>query len=153
MLQKNRYRSLAVFVIAVLTIAFLIGWLTAPGDWYEELAKPSFNPPNWIFGPVWTGLYLLIAVAGWRLWCRAPASSAMRLWFAQMGLNWLWSPTFFGLQAPTLALIIILILVTTIIVFIVSSRRIDTTSSLLFVPYLAWVAFAALLNAAIVVLN
>ena len=153
MMQKNRYRSLAVFIIAVLTTGLLIGWLTAPGDWYEGLAKPSFNLPNWIFGPVWTGLYLLIAVAGWRLWSRAPASSAMRLWFAQMGLNWLWSPTFFGLQAPTLALIIILILVTTIIVFIVSSRRIDTTSSLLFVPYLAWVAFAALLNAAIVVLN
>ena len=153
MMQKNRYRSLAVFIVAVLTTSLLIGWLTAPGDWYEGLAKPSFNSPNWIFGPVWTGLYLLIAVAGWRLWSRAPASLAIRLWFAQMGLNWLWSPTFFGLQAPTLALIIILVLVTTIIDFIVSSRRIDTTSSLLFVPYLALVAFAALLNAAIVVLN
>ena len=152
MMQKNRYWVLAVFVITVLTTGLLVGWLTPPDDWYEGLAKPSFIPPNWIFGPVWTGFYLLIAVAGWRLWCRAPASSAMRLWFAQMGLNWLWSPTFFGLQAPTLASDN-LVLMTTIIVFIVSSRRIDTTSSLLFVPYLAWVAFAALLNAAIVVLN
>ena len=109
MMQKNRYWVLAVFVIAVLATGLLVKWLTAPDDWYEGLAKPSFNPPNWIFGPVWTGLYLPIAVAGWRLWCRAPASSAMRLWFAQMGLNWLWSPTFFGLQAPTFALIIILV--------------------------------------------
>ena len=145
--------SLAVFVVAVVGIGLAIGFLTQPGEWYDSLAKPAFNPPNWLFGPVWTILYILIAVAGWRIWRAAPKSPAMKLWFAQMALNWLWSPAFFGAEMPWLALAIIFALLGVIIAFIVRAWRHDRPAAWLFVPYAAWVAFATALNGSIAVMN
>lgn len=153
MLGNHGRLSLLLFIGAVLGVGLFIGWMTPPGEWYERLAKPFFNPPNWIFGPVWTGLYIVIGVVGWRLWHKASDSVTMKLWFAQMGLNWLWSPTFFGLQAPGLALVVIVGLLVAIAAFILAARRIDPLSAWLFVPYLLWVGFATMLNLAIVVLN
>jgi tryptophan-rich sensory protein len=145
--------SLALFLALVLGGGLAIGFLTAPGEWYAQLAKPSFNPPNWVFGPAWTTLYILIAIAGWRVWHRDRAGWPMRLWWAQLALNFLWSPVFFTAHQIGLALAIILVLLVAIVGFIVTTWRADRIAAWLFVPYAAWVAFASALNAAIFASN
>ena len=141
------------FLILVLGGGLLIGANNVPGEWYQSLAKPAFNPPNWIFAPVWSLLYVLIAVVGARTWLSRRRSMAMRLWYAQLVLNFAWSPIFFGLQDPAAALIVILGLLVAVVGFIAAAWREDRTAALLFLPYLAWVAFATALNGAIVALN
>jgi len=145
--------ALVVFVVAVVVGGGAIGAATAPGDWFAGLVKPPFNPPNWVFGPVWTLLYLAIAVAGWRCWRHDRAGVAMKIWYAQMLVNFSWSPVFFVAHRIDLALGIILVLLGTIAAFIAVSWRRDRLSALLFVPYAAWVSFAALLNASFLYLN
>lgn len=141
------------FLALVLGGGVLIGTMTAPGAWYATLSKPVFNPPNWIFAPVWTVLYLLIAWVGWRQFEVDKSSVAMKLWWVQMGLNFLWSPVFFALQMPWLALLIILSLLIVIVAFIQKVRRSDRIAMLAFLPYSAWVAFASALNLWIAILN
>ena len=152
-LTPAKWIALVLFVLFVFGGGTLIGISIPPGDWYAGLAKPPFNPPNWIFGPVWSVLYLLIAFAGWRVWCRNPAGLPMQVWFAQMALNFLWTPAFFGLQRAGLALVVILAMLLLIIWFIRLNWWRDRISALAFLPYAAWVAFASLLNASIVWLN
>jgi tryptophan-rich sensory protein len=142
-----------LFVAAVVAIGSTIGLLNIPGDWYQSLQKPWFNPPNWVFGPAWTVLYGLVGLAGARTWLSDRHSRRMTLWWAQMLLNFLWSPAFFGLQNPTLALIVILPLLVSILLFILLSWRRDRAAALLFMPYLLWVAYATALNGSIVYLN
>lgn len=149
----NRYAALLGFIVLVLGGGTLIGFLTLPGEWYAGLAKPFFNPPNWIFGPVWSVLYVLIAIAGWRVWLSALQGVAMRVWIAQLVLNFLWSPTFFGLQQTGLALLVILALLGAILGFMATARKSDQVAAWPFAPYAAWVAFATLLNASIWWLN
>ena len=144
---------LVIFLVVVVGVGLLIGSQSIPGEWYQALTKPPFNPPNWIFAPVWTVLYIMIAVAGWRIHMVDPKSAAMKIWYAQMVVNWLWSPTWFIGHQLWLALAIILVLLALIIAFIVKAARLDTTATCLFVPYLAWVAFATALNASIAFLN
>lgn len=151
--MSNKPLVYLAFLILVLGGGLLIGANNVPGDWYQSLAKPSFNPPNWLFAPVWSVLYVVIAVVGARIWLSLRRSMAMRLWYAQLVLNFAWSPIFFGLQDPTSALIVILGLLVTVGGFIFASWRQDRTAALLFLPYLAWVAFATALNGAIVALN
>jgi tryptophan-rich sensory protein len=98
-------------------------------------------------------LYVLIAVAGWRVFEREPGSAAMAVWAVALALNFLWSPVFFGAQRPEAALAVVAMLLAATVVFIALAWRIDATAALLFVPYAAWVAFATLLNAAVVRLN
>ena len=131
----------------------LIGAGNTPDGWYEALAKPWFNPPNWIFGPVWTVLYIMIAVAGWRTFRRDGATAAKAAWIAQLVFNFSWSPSFFTLHAIGLALAASLAMLAAIVFFIALTWRPDRTSALLFVPYAAWVAFATLLTASIFWLN
>ena len=131
----------------------LIGYATLPGAWYASLIKPPFNPPNWVFAPAWTILYVLIAVAGWRIWLREPAGAAMKIWVVQLVLNFCWSPTFFGAKLMGPALLVILALLATIVLFIAKVWNRDRASGWLFVPYAAWVAFATLLNASLLLLN
>lgn len=150
--MKNRI-ALPLFLLLSVGGGLLIGTLTLPGAWYADLAKPSFNPPNWLFGPVWTVLYVLIAVAGWRTWRAARNGLAMKLWWAQMALNFLWSPTFFGAQQIAPAAVVIFLMLVTILAFIATTWRSDRVSSALFVPYALWVAFAAVLNTSIAILN
>lgn len=145
--------ALALFIALVLGGGLTIGYLTAPGEWYAQLNKPPFNPPNWIFGPVWTTIYVLIAIAGWRIWQKNKSSLAMKLWWAQLALNFLWSPAFFAMQQIGLALAIILPLLAVILAFIATSRKIDNIAALLFIPYAAWVSFASVLNVSILLLN
>ncbi len=142
-----------LFVVLVLGCGLLIGINNVPGEWYQSLVKPSFNPPNWIFAPVWSILYVIIGFVGARTFMDHRQSAAMRLWVAQMIFNFAWSPLFFGAHEIALALIVIIALLISISAFIVASRRQDYLSAVLFVPYLAWVAFATLLNTSIFLMN
>ena len=113
-----RNLRLALFVVLVVGAGFATGLLNPPGSWYAALAKPWFNPPNWVFAPVWSIVYLLVAIAGWRTWERDRNSRAMTLWWAQMALNFLWSPIFFTAHRPAVALAVILMLLVAILAFI-----------------------------------
>jgi tryptophan-rich sensory protein len=145
--------TLAVFLALVLGVGGLVGTQSVPGAWYEGLAKPPLNPPNWVFGPVWFALYVMIAVAGWRIWMVAPRSRAMTLWGVQMLLNWAWSPVWFLAQQPWAAFVILVGMWLAIAGFILSARRHDNIAPWLFVPYIAWVSFAGYLNLSIALLN
>lgn len=145
--------TLGIFLVVVIGVGALIGTQSVPGAWYESLEKPPFNPPNWIFGPVWFALYAMIAVAGWRIWSIDPRSATMKVWFAQMALNWVWSPVWFIGQMLWPAFAIIIAILALIVAFIVLARRQDALASWLFVPYAAWVSFATLLNLSIAILN
>jgi tryptophan-rich sensory protein len=144
----------AAFIIGVVVIGGGIGVLTLPGEWYAGLQKPWFTPPNWVFGPMWTTLYVLIGWVGARKWLHGGATN---LWWAQMALNFLWSPVFFGLEQPLAALLVIIAMWALIVAFVLREWRPeplgDRLSAVLFLPYLAWVSLATALNAAIVVLN
>lgn len=144
---------MVIFLVVTVGGGLAVGYLARPGAWYAGLRKPAFNPPNRAFGPVWTILYVLIAVAGWRVYAAAGGEAALIVWIVALALNFLWSPIFFGLRRPTVALAIVIGLLATIIVFIVVSWPIDLAAALLFLPYFAWVAFATILNAAVVRLN
>ncbi len=150
--------GLAAFLLLCFGVSGLGGaiTLTSVGSWYQELNKPAFNPPDWIFGPVWTGLYLFMAIAGWRVWRRvgwAGGRWPLGLFALQLALNLAWSGLFFGLQWIGGALVEILCLEAAILLTAGAFWRIDRPAGALFLPYAAWVAFAALLNAALWQLN
>lgn len=154
--MKNRATevgTLVLFLALVLSGGLIIGFVTAPGAWYATLSKPPFNPPSWIFTPVWTALYIMIGIAGWQVWRKGRHGAPMNLWWTQLALNFAWSPTFFLGNRIDVALGIIVLLLITIIGFIIVAWRQDRVASLLFVPYAAWVTFASVLNGAIWLLN
>ncbi len=148
-------RSLVVFILLVVVVAGL-GAFYGPDAWYAALSKPSWNPPGWLFGPVWSVLYLGIAVAGWRLWESergVTRTVCLWLWATQMLLNGLWTPLFFGLHQPLWALIDILALVAVVAASFGWFRQRSVLAAWLFAPYLAWLLFATALNAAMVMRN
>lgn len=147
------YLKLAVFIGSIMLIGFAIGMSSNPKATYANLIKPPFAPPAWVFGPVWSALYIMIATAGWRLHERDPGGLDMGVWWAQMALNFLWTPVFFMVALKGIALAVILVLLALVTVLIARLWRRDRTAALLLVPYAVWVAFAALLNAEIVRLN
>jgi len=152
------YTALAVFVALCACVSALGGWVTAGsvGNWYAALQKPSFNPPNWLFAPVWTALYLMIAVAGWRAWRKSTGQqrrAALTVYGVQLGLNLSWSFVFFGAHEVGGALANIAALLAAIAVNAVLFWRIDRAAGALLLPYAAWVSFATLLNAALWRLN
>jgi tryptophan-rich sensory protein len=145
-IRRPGFPSLILFS-ALVTLAASAGILFEPGAWYQQLSKPSWNPPNWVFGPVWSALYLAIAVAGWLVWRRMGRMViALHFWLAQLVLNWMWSFFFFGLHRPDLAFIDITLLLLAIVGFIGTARKPSVGAALLFVPYAAWVGFAGVLN-------
>jgi tryptophan-rich sensory protein len=145
----GRLPSLLLFTSLVALVA-AFGAQFEPGAWYSQLQKPDWNPPNWVFGPVWTLLYIGIAVAGWLVWRETRrVQPALQLWGLQLFANGLWSWFFFGLHQPGIALADISVLFCLIVSFIIVSRRYSVAASWLFVPYAIWVGFAASLNASI----
>jgi len=131
---------------------------TAIPTWYRTLEKPEWNPPPWIFGPVWTALYALMGTAAWLVWRTDRPTShrsrqALAVYAAQLGLNALWSPVFFGAKRIDLALAIITSMLVLITATIQRFYRVRPLASLLLIPYLAWTAFATALNAAIYLRN
>lgn len=150
--------ALLGFVALCLAVAAIGGAVTATsvGTWYAGLAKPSFNPPNWLFGPVWTALYLMMAFAAWRVWRAkgiAGARAALAAWALQLALNLAWSFLFFGGRMIGAALAEIVLLLLTILATALLFWRIDRLAGVLLAPYAAWVGFATLLNAALWRLN
>lgn len=148
-----KWGTLAAFLVVTMGLGALMGTATAPGQWYASLERPFFAPPNWVFGPVWTILYAMIAIAGWRTWMRGYKGLAMQIWFLQFAANLTWSPAFFGFNQMGLALLIIAVMIVLTVIFIRLTWRPDRTASLLMTPYLAWISFASLLNAAFWWLN
>jgi tryptophan-rich sensory protein len=150
---------LLLCLLLCLGIGFTAGIVTQPEipTWYASLAKPAWTPPRAAFPIVWTLLYILMAVALWRLWDRHEASPARRealvFFFVQLALNAAWSPVFFALHATTVALGIIIALVVAIIGAVVTAGRVDRGAAYLLLPYLVWAAYATTLNAGIVAMN
>jgi len=151
-------RSVAVLVI-FLEVAFAaaaIGAAFPPGDWYAGLVKPSWNPPSWLFAPVWTALYVMMAVAAWLVWRQGSAPAvrgALAAWAVQLALNAAWSWLFFGLHRPGFAFAELVVLWLAILVTVVLARRVAPLAGALLLPYLAWVSFAGVLNVTLWRLN
>lgn len=144
--------SLIVFLI-VTGAAAATGALFMPGEWYKALAKPWWTPPDWLFGPAWTVLYVMIAVGGWLVWRETGLGVVIAIWVAQLVLNAAWSWVMFGLHRIDLALIDAGLMLISIVAFMLAAWPVSQTAALLFVPYLAWVSFATALNFAILRLN
>jgi tryptophan-rich sensory protein len=159
MRRRAGYRDvtgLIAFLAVCLGVMALGGALTATTvrTWYQTLEKPGFAPPDWIFGPVWTSLYIMIAVAGWLVWRRTGVRGpALALFAVQLALNLGWTMLFFGMTWIGAALLEIVILWIMIAAATRTFFSISKTAGLLFLPYLLWVAYAALLNGAIWVMN
>ena len=170
MTRTRDYAGLAVFIAINVAISALGGWATAAsvGTWYQALEKPAFNPPDWIFAPVWSALYLMIAIAGWRVWRRGAGEArsgegasgarrevrlALMAYAVQLALNLSWSFVFFGARLIGPALAVIFALLSAILANAFLFWRIDRAAGALLVPYAAWVSFAAVLNAALWRLN
>ncbi len=156
----NKYVKIAQFVSLCLIVGWLSSYATESNNdvWYPTLEKPSFNPPSWVFGPVWTILYIMMGIAAGIIWSkidtqRETVKNALMFFGIQLALNALWSILFFGLKNPLLALIEIIILWLLIYETYIKFSKIDKTSGYLLIPYLLWVAFAFALNASIWWLN
>jgi tryptophan-rich sensory protein len=142
------------FLVAVAVVAGLGGLASASAPaTYQGLEKPFFAPPSWLFGPVWTALYVAIAVAGWLVWRSRGWDGALTLWAVQLLLNLGWTPLFFGAEEYGWALVEITVLWGAVTATVVAFARRSRPAALLLLPYLAWVSFAAALNAAIWWLN
>lgn len=140
---------LFVFLAFTLMVGFAGGQVTAPNipTWYAGLVKPSFNPPSWVFAPVWTALYALMAVSAWLVWRRAGfRTGALLLWAVQLGLNFGWSFLFFGAHLPLAALAELIVMWVAIMATLIAFGRIEKLAGWLMIPYLAWVSFAGVLN-------
>ncbi len=154
---RRLWPALAGFIGAAFVAGAIGSWATIENvrAWYPGLVKPAWNPPGWVFAPVWTTLYVLMGVAAGRSW-RADGPGARlltRLYFVQLALNALWSVLFFALKKPGWALIDIALLWLLLVRLQAGLWRADRTAGALWLPYLLWVTFAAALNAAIVRLN
>lgn len=161
--HKEQFMSAKFKIPVSITVCLLIGFLSgistadSISGWYTTLEKPFFNPPNWIFGPVWTALYTLMGIAVGLIWNSQASQDQKKkgliLFGCQLATNGLWSILFFGIQSPLLAFIDIIVLLLLIILTIKAFKPISKTASWLLYPYLAWVSFATLLNLSIIVLN
>ena len=156
-MQKSIKIVLVVLVCA--SIGFLSGMVTRDSitTWYPTLVKPIFNPPNWIFAPVWTSLYIMMGIAAGLVWASNSEENtikkALGFFAIQFGLNALWSYLFFGLHNPLLALVEIVLLWLMILETYNQFKKIDKAAGFLLIPYLTWVSFATILNANIWWLN
>ncbi len=141
-----------IFLLACFA-AGATGGLFPPGKWYEDLNKPTWTPPNWLFPVAWTTLYLLMAGAGARVAVSPDNGVAMALWALQIGLNALWTPVFFGLRRIRLGLLVLVALWLAVFFGMIALWRVDWLAGLMFVPYLAWVSVAGALNLSVMRLN
>lgn len=144
--------TFAIFLLACLA-AGATGMLFQPGAWYAGLDKPSFTPPNWLFPVAWNTLYVLMALAAARVAGLPGAGLALALFAAQIALNTLWTPTFFGAHRMGLALLVLVVLWLVVAAMLVAFWRLDTWAGVMILPYLAWLTLAGALNAALWRLN
>ena len=151
----RNYLVLAAFVVGCLAIGSLGGFVTMKPvlEWYPTLAKPTWTPPSWVFGPVWTVLYIMIAVAGWLVFEKEGFRQALIVWVISLQINAAWSVLMFKEHQIALAAANIVALLVSIVIFISLTWKTNRLASLLFVPYLVWVSYATALNIAIWQLN
>ncbi|MDD3145024.1 MAG: tryptophan-rich sensory protein [Candidatus Gracilibacteria bacterium] len=154
----NKYTKILISIGLPLLIGLISSYFTLNSieSWYMTLNKPFFNPPNWIFGPVWTFLYILIGISFYLVWNKGFGKNENNLktiYFLQLFLNFLWSISFFYLENPLLGLINIIALWIVILYNIVLFYKVDKKSGFLLIPYLLWVSFASILNLYIYLLN
>jgi steroid 5-alpha reductase family enzyme/tryptophan-rich sensory protein len=149
------YPTLLLAIIICLAAGGIGGFFTTtgPGTWYASIVKPSFNPPSWVFGPVWTTLYLMMGVSLYLAMKKKVGKTALVVFATQLVLNALWSILFFGFESPRLALLCIALLWCSILACIILFYKKSRTAAYLLIPYLLWVSFASVLNAAIYLLN
>jgi benzodiazapine receptor len=151
--------KLVICIGACLAAGFIGSMFTTPAipTWYAGLVKPPFSPPNWVFGPVWTTLYVLMGIAAYIVWRKgtgtAQVRSGLTLFTIQLIFNLLWSVFFFGLRSPLAGVIIIVILLVLILLTMIRFFRVSILAGWLMVPYIVWVTFASALNIAVWVLN
>jgi tryptophan-rich sensory protein len=156
---KIKYWKLIVSVLIPLLASAVGGFFTSTSvsTWYVELNKPVFNPPNWVFGPVWTALYILMGISLYLVWSKGiktkKAKAAVTIFSIQLALNILWSVIFFGLKSPLFAFIEIVFLWSAILMTIIYFYRISKPAAYLLLPYILWVSFAAVLNCFLFILN
>jgi tryptophan-rich sensory protein len=150
-----RLRAVLVWLVflAIVFAVAAVGAQFSPGPWYAALDKPPWTPPNGVFAPVWTALYVMVATAGALVWLRPPRDLALALWTLQLALNALWSFLFFGLERPGLAALDIAALLVAILATTAAFWRVSRLAAVLMLPYAAWVAFATALNVEIWRLN
>ena len=154
-MTKNKYLSL-VLILLITFIASAIGGFTTAAfkePWYSEVILPSFNPPSWVFAPVWTTLYILMSVAIWRIWIKFFDLKILSIYFFHLLFNATWSIVFFGFHQIELALINLIIILIFIIVLMKIYLNKDKLSFFIMVPYFLWSSYALLLNTVIVILN
>ena len=142
--RRRVWPTILAFVLGTIAIGGVIGATNAPDEWYRALAKPAWNPPDWVFGPVWTVLYGMVGYAGYHAWRLGGALFAV--WIAQIVLNYLWTPLFFSARSLSLASVEIAVLLAAVLAFMALAWKRDRTSFWLFVPYVAWVGFASVLT-------
>jgi tryptophan-rich sensory protein len=156
--KYNEFFVLALFMMASAVAAFIASTFStnpAAMDWYLHLNKPNLTPPEWLFGPVWTVLYVLMAIAGWRIWHKRSDQVVYTLlfyYFAQLGFNALWALLFFGLRNPFLAFIDSALMLLFIVLFLVKSIKVSKIAAWIFALYSCWGAFALYLNSHILLL-
>ena len=153
---KNKFISFILFLIITYSASFIGGLITISfkEPWYSQLIKSNFNPPDWIFAPVWTILYFMMTLAIWFFWhSKNKDMNTIYIYFIHIVFNATWSIVFFGLHQIFLALIVLLILIFLIIVLILRYKRVNLVSFYLMIPYLLWIAYALFLNLNLLVLN
>ena len=153
---KNKILSFVLFFIITFSASFIGGLVTFTfkDPWYSELTKSNFNPPDWIFAPVWTTLYLMMTLAIWFFWhSKNREMNTIYIYFIHIVFNTTWSVVFFGFHNIFLALVNLIILIFLIVILILRFRRVNKVSSYLMIPYLLWSSFALFLNYRLLVLN
>ena len=154
-MTKNKYLSL-ILIFLITFIAPFIGSYTTTSykePWYSEIILPSFNPPSWVFAPVWTILYIMMSLAIWKIWINSFNLKILKIYFIHLFFNSTWSIIFFGFHLIDLALINLIIILFFIITLMKSYLKIDKASFYLMVPYLLWSSYALILNSSIFILN
>ena len=153
---KNKFISFILFFIITYSASFIGGMATISfkEPWYSELIKSNYNPPDWIFAPVWTTLYLMMTLAIWFFWhSKNRDMSTIYIYFIHIAFNTTWSIIFFGLHQILFALIVLLVLIFLIITLIIRFKRVNLVSYYLMIPYLLWTLYALFLNFNLLILN
>ena len=154
-MTKNKYLSLLILLLVTFIAPVIGSYVTSvfKEPWYSEIIQPSFNPPGWVFPPVWSTLYVMMSIAIWRVWTTFFNSRILKLYFFHLFFNCIWSIIFFGFHQIGLALINVIIILFFIIILMKEYLKIDKLSFYLMIPYFLWSSFALVLNASILFLN
>ena len=154
-MTKNKYLSLLILLLVTFIAPVIGSYVTSvfKEPWYSEIIQPSFNPPSWVFPPVWSTLYVMMSIAIWRVWTTFFNSRILKLYFFHLFFNSIWSIIFFGFHQIGLALVNIIVILFFIIILMIEYLKIDKLSFYLMIPYFLWSSFALVLNASILFLN